>query len=110
MTYNNALDALRYTISPVDAEEQAAYLRLGTQFNTRVRFMLIQLDKRGEPTFADCATSMKDVRALAMWLNHRNYSSGRIVLSAVIRKCLLESDSWIVAGFYEIAKRIRSGL
>ena len=30
MTYNNALDALRYSVSPIDAEDQAAYLRLET--------------------------------------------------------------------------------
>ena len=108
MTYNNALDTLRYGVSPVDAEK-AAYLRLETCYNNNIRFMLIQLDERGRPTFADCMTSIEDVRALAMWLDHRTYSLGTLV-PARLRERLLDSDSWIVAGFYEIARRIRSGL
>ena len=108
MTYNDALDTLRYGVSLIDAEEQAAYLRLETRYYNNIHFMLMQLDERGRPTFADCSTSIEDVRALAMWLDHRTY--GPWIVSAGLRERLLASDSWIVADFYEIARRIRSGL
>ena len=109
MTYNNALDALCYAMSPVEAQEQAAYLRLSDpDQDDGVNFMLIQLDGKGRPEFANCIASAYD-RDLVDWLSYRcYYPEPHVHVDKFIR--LKEATNWIVAGFEEIAKRIRSGL
>ena len=73
MTYNNALDTLCYAVSPVEAQAQAAYLRLSdSDQDDGVNFMLIQLDGKGRPEFANCVASASD-HDLAGWLSHRCY-------------------------------------
>ena len=109
MTYNDALDALRYAVSPIEAQDQVAYLRLSdSDMHASVNFMLIQLDGKGRPEFADCVASGSDYE-LASWLSYRSYYAESCVQVDKLTR-LKEATNWIVADFYEIARRIRSGL